>query len=246
MPVIRVLPSGVRGPVRAARSAGSIDAGNVQIVPSVARYVDLVTAVSMTPPQLGATRLVAVDGPAGSGKSTLSRRLAEAFAESGQSSAVLHTDDLLSGWHDITGFWPRLERWVLAPLRRGDAGRYRRYDWHAGRFGAEWHDVAAPSVLIIEGVTSARAAVRSRLALSLFVTAPSALRLARGLARDGEALHPQWIRWMRAESVHYTADNTRTAVDVVVDGNPALGHDPGREYVRLGGARCVVAAPCQE
>ena len=30
-----------------------------------------------------------------------------------------HTDDLLAGWEDQFTFWPRLEEWVLVPLRAG-------------------------------------------------------------------------------------------------------------------------------
>lgn len=214
-------------------------------MPSVERFADLAAAVWSRRPCFGTTRLVAIDGPAGSGKSTLARRLAEACEAGRGSVAILHTDDLLSGWHDVIGYWPRLDRWVLAPLRRGEAGRYRRFDWHADRFGPAWHEVAAPGVLIIEGVASARAGIRPRLALSVFVTAPATVRLARGLARDGEALHPQWTRWMGDESVHFTADGTVDAVDVVVAGDPTVDHDSKQQYVRIGGVGCGFAARCQ-
>lgn len=211
----------------------------------IAQYAELANAVAVAPPRVGTTRLVAIDGCAGSGKSTLSRRLAGACQARGESTVVLHTDDLLSGWHDVTGFWQRLHRWVLNPLRRGQIARYRRFDWPTNRFGVEWHQVATPAVLIVEGVTSAQAVARSELALSVLVTAPPEVRLARGIARDGEALRPQWVRWMREESAHFRAA-AATLVDVVVDGDPGLDHDPEREYVRIGGAGGAFTAPCQE
>src|SRR5205085_5813827 len=43
------------------------------------------------PPLLGATRLVCVDGPAGSGKTTFADRLTEAL---GGAAALVHMDDL--------------------------------------------------------------------------------------------------------------------------------------------------------
>ena len=87
-------------------------------------------------------------------------------------------------------------------------------------------------VLIVEGVTSARAAVRDELTLSVLVAAPRELRLARGIARDGEALRPQWLRWMADEAAHFAADRTACHVDLRVDGAPQPPpDDPDREYV---------------
>jgi hypothetical protein len=200
---------------------------------NVARYADLAARVLEQPPALGNVRMVAVDGPAGSGKTTFAARLADAVGTLGASVAVIHTDDLLDGWADMVAFWPRLEEWVLAPLARGEPGRIRRYDWDRGCFAPEWHEVAVPSVLIVEGVTSARTAMRGRLSLSIFVTAERDLRLARGLARDGEALRADWLRWMEGEEGHFAADRTPDRADVRVDGAPATPHDPYQAFVRL-------------
>jgi len=144
----------------------------------------------------------------------------------------VHTDDLLDGWTEPAGFWPRLEEWVLEPLRSGRPGRYRRYDWAQAAF-AEWHDVPVAPVLVIEGVTVARAEVRPELTLSVWIDAPAEIRLVRGIARDGEALRPQWMRWMAGEEVHVRADRTPELADVVVDGNPSLEHDPATQFVQL-------------
>src|SRR4051795_8908064 len=55
-------------------------------------------------------RLVGIDGPAGSGKTTLARRLAPLL-----SAPIATTDDFLS-WTDLETWWPRFEQEVLAPL----------------------------------------------------------------------------------------------------------------------------------
>jgi len=203
----------------------------------IGRFADLASRVRAQPPRLGQVRVVAVDGPTGGGKTVFARRLAEALRAAGARVAEVHTDDLLDGWDNIVEFWPRLEEWVLRPLSRGQPAAYRRYDWHAGRFGAELVGVPPPEVLLLEGVTSARAAIRDRLALSVFVTAPAPLRLERSVARDGEALRPHLLRWMAAEADHFAADRTEDCVDIVVDGAPAIAHDPQMEYVCLGGLR---------
>src|SRR4051812_31039352 len=83
--------------------------------------------------RLGPVRAVAVDGPAGAGKTTFADRLADAIRATGMQVAEIHTDDLLDGWSDAITYWPRLADWVLDPLRRGETASYRRYDWVARR-----------------------------------------------------------------------------------------------------------------
>lgn len=173
-----------------------------------------------------------VDGPSGAGKSTFADRLATACAAVAQ-VAVVRTDDLLDGWLDQFTFWPRLRDQVLDPLRVGRPARYRRYDWTARRFGDEWVSVAPPGVLVLEGVSAACAAVRPAATLSVFVTAPVPVRLARSMARDGAAMQPVLDRWRQAEERFFAADGTPDAVDLVVDGAAQLPADSGC-FRRLG------------
>lgn len=166
------------------------------------------------PPRLGGTRLVAVDGPSGAGKTVFAGRLAEVL---GPGTPVVHTDDLLDGWDDQVTFWPRLEEWVLAPLRAGRAGRYRRYDWEAGRFSPEWTEVPPAPVVVLEGVTAARARIRPELAYSVFLTAALDERIRRTDRRDGGRLSPYLRKWRRGEEAHFAADATADHVDLVLD-----------------------------
>ncbi|MDQ7911487.1 hypothetical protein RB614_44085 [Phytohabitans sp. ZYX-F-186] len=165
-------------------------------------------------PRLGDTRLVAVDGPSGAGKTVFAARLAAAI---GPETPVVHTDDLLDGWGDQVTFWPRLEEWVLAPLREGRAGHYRRYDWEAGHFAPEWTEVPPAPVAVLEGVTAARAAIRPELTFSVFLTAPLAERIRRTDRRDGGTLSSYLVQWRRGEEAHFAADATAHHADLVVD-----------------------------
>jgi hypothetical protein len=194
---------------------------------TVETFDQLADRIRSRSPRLGSVRLVAVDGGAGAGKTTFAGRLAASL-----SAQVVHVDDLLAGWTDLDGFWPRLSEWVLEPLSQGRPGRYRRFDWEAGRF-AEWHDVPLADSLIVEGVSAARAAGRHRVCYAIWIDAPADLRLRRGLARDGAGLTDHWMRWMGDEATHFAADRTTEHVDLVVDGAPTIERDPTTSYVRL-------------
>lgn len=195
---------------------------------AVERYADLARRILDRPPRLGATRLVAVDGPSGAGKSHFAERLSLAAG----GAPVVRTDDLLDGWADQFTFWPRLEEWVLWPLRAGRPGGYRRYDWHRGEFGTEEVSVPVTPLLILEGVSTARVTAVPDLTYAVFVTAPSALRRQRAIARDGPAILPQLDLWRRAERDHFAADGTVNRANLVVAGAASIGYDSDTEYVR--------------
>nr|WP_240742257.1 hypothetical protein [Micromonospora zingiberis] len=199
-----------------------------------AAYAELAHRVLARPARLGRTRLVAVDGPSGAGKTAFAARLADAFAASGAGRPpVVHTDDLLDGWDDQFTFWSRLESSVLAPVRAGQAGAHQRYSWVRRGFLPDPVPVPAAPVLIVEGVSAARAEAGPDLTLAVFVTAPQPLRLTRAVARDGPAILPELRRWHLAEQEHFSADGTEARADLVVDGAPALPHDATRYYLRV-------------
>jgi uridine kinase len=182
------------------------------------------------PPKVMNTRLVAIDGPSGAGKTRFADNLAKAA-----NAEVVHTDDLLNGWDDQFTFWTRLEEQVLSKLRRGEPARYRRYQWHRHRFGGPEITVEPADVVLLEGVSAARRAIRAELSLAVFVVAPPELRFQRALARDGDhsvAFRAYLERWRAAEDRHFAEDQTAAAADLIVDGAATTGDD---RFVRQDG-----------
>lgn len=172
----------------------------------------IVAEAATRPPTLGSGRLVCVDGPAGSGKTTLAAAVAEALG----GAPVVHMDDLYPGW-DGLGRVGAVVLDLLRPLAEGRPGSYRRYDWHRGEY-AEEHVVRTAPWLVLEGVGSGGSAWARWTTLLVWVDAPTDLRLERGMRRDGEAMRGHWVRWMADEEALFERDGTRGRADVHVDG----------------------------
>jgi uridine kinase len=162
-------------------------------------------------------RLLAVDGPSGSGKTTLAGGVTRRLRAAGVDVAEVPTDHFAT-WTDPVSWWPRLVTGVLAPLREGRPGGYRRTDWSTGtpRPG-EWVRVPVPDVLVVEGVSAGRASVRERLTLLVWVEVRDAgLRLAWSVARDGDAAAAELAAWQRFERGWFAVDDTAAAADLRV------------------------------
>lgn len=168
------------------------------------------------PPTLGTGRLVCIDGPAGSGKTTLAAAVVAAARRRLPTVTLLHMDDLYEGWDGLDTVPDLVREAIVEPLLSGRSGRYRRWDWLAGG-RAEEHFVDPVSLLVIEGVGSGSLASAEAITTLVWMDAPADLRLTRGIERDGEALRPHWERWMDSEARHFERDGTRARADLVVD-----------------------------
>jgi len=181
----------------------------------VTTFAGLAARVRAAPPRLGATRLVCVDGPAGSGKTTFAGRLATAL---GPDAVVVHLDDLYAGW-TLTGAVARLTAAVLRPVSEGGAGAFHPYDWGTRAFSPDVTRVPAVPVLVVEGCGSGARALDPWRSLLVWVAAPAPLRIARGLARDGAELAAEWLHWQTTEAAEFAREDTRDRADLRIDGS---------------------------
>jgi uridine kinase len=171
--------------------------------------------------------LVCIDGPGGSGKSTIARGLAAAsddvqivqvddfFRPSADRYAGAVADRPIAAAFDLD----RLRAEVLQPLQSGLVANYHVYDWTTDRVSSHTVAVTKPLV-VVEGVYSFSTALSEFFDFSVWVECPRDVRLRRGLARDGEAARSRWEDdWMRGEDQYIQSESPRDRVALVCDGS---------------------------
>lgn len=198
------------------------------MTPDVRRFAARATSLLLDrPPRLGRTRLGVVDGPSGSGKSTFARHWVNALADAGCVSSALFSSDELATWDDPFGWFDRFDDQVLGPLAKGRPGRIRLTDWSSGTpVPDRWKDVPVVDVLILEGVSSARAALGHRASVSVWLELESRReRLERAVGRDGEPSRHFLAAWQDAEDGFFARDRPWERADLVLDepGHPPAG-----------------------
>lgn len=195
-------------------------------------YVEL-TELILTRRQPGKTLLVSIDGPGGSGKSTIARTLA---ASAGWQ--LVQADDFYkpsaqrySGPPDARPIaadfdLDRLERQVLKPLLTGSNTHYQRYDWGHDALGAPV-ELAVQHGLIVEGIYTGVVRHRPYYTCHVWVECPRDIRLRRGLERDGEAARSRWVDdWMPQEDFYMQSEQPAERADIVLLGGDRPGLDP--------------------
>ena len=197
------------------------------VVVTIISSTQLTEQIRALPPHAGATRVVAIDGPAGAGTSVFAARLGRRLG-----APTVCLDDLTPSWTGPDREAPLLVEQVLAPLAAGTRARYHYFDWVLDRY-TEWRSVPAEPVLIVEGVGAGSRIVRPYVSFLVWVEAPSQLRLERGLARDGANRLHEWQRWRAREEKLFKREGTRHAAMLLIDGAPRVPHDPDTAFVAI-------------
>ncbi|MCE2412391.1 uridine kinase [Candidatus Poribacteria bacterium] len=172
--------------------------------------------------------LVAIDGLGGAGKSTLARLLEVKLSTLGWVVSIVKHDDFYlpsnqrenqqAGVIGSDFDWERLRDQVLTPIKAGRSTHYQRYDWETDVL-AEWRTISASDVVLVEGVYTMRRELTHLYDLKIWVECPRAIRLARGIARDGEKARPIWEQdWMPKEDDYIKTHLPRERADLFVNG----------------------------
>ena len=155
-------------------------------------------------------RTVLIDGRSGAGKTTLAAQLRSVW----DSSVVIALDDIYAGWDGLAWAVEHLRVALLEPRAAGRPGRWRKWDWAAGK-PAGWHTVEPDRRMIVEGVGALTAAHRALADLGIWVDALEADRKRRALSRDGDTYAPHWDRWAAQEEAFIARYDPRSVADWV-------------------------------
>ncbi len=165
--------------------------------------------------------LIAVDGPCGSGKSSLADLLAEVFP-----ARVLHMDDYYlpleqrrPGWEHTPCGNMDLERFlreVLLPASAGEPVASRPYSCQQGRLLESRWLPPAP-LTVVEGSYSQHPMLAPRYDLKIFLHCRRQEQLSRLRQREDTRLDAYLQRWIPLEEAYYRTWDIRSKCDLEFD-----------------------------
>jgi uridine kinase len=156
--------------------------------------------------------IIAIDGPAGAGKTTLAEHLTAALSLK-YKCATLHMDDLYNGWG--TPFDHHLaDALTKACLSHQKSEKFSLsfFNWSKGEFGAEV-EIPQSELLILEGVGASQAAIRRYLNASIWIDIEPSHGVERVIARDGESISANMQKWLTKQEQHFLDNQSQNAAD---------------------------------
>ena len=176
-------------------------------------YQNLLSELSSLQPG----EVIAIDGPAGSGKTTLANQLSKDLAN----VEIIHMDDLYHGWSDA--FSARLTasviNQILAPISQGIEFNYEIYDWKSNKFSKS-KIIPSGQIYILEGVGAGQRQFRKYLSKIIWLDIADEEGLTRVINRDGAEILSPMQEFQRAQKLHFARDLTENAADFHYEGVP--------------------------
>ena len=167
------------------------------------------------PPRCGSTHLIAIDGPAGAGKTTLANELSLAL-KADRNVNLIHLDEIYAGWDlALTPLLTEALSKILESVSSEEPAIIPIYDWSVQQFTST-REIAPSDVIIFEGVGSGQRVVRERATMTVWLDIDPHTGLERVLQRDGAAIKKQMQLWQIREAAHFLADATRENVDFIL------------------------------
>jgi uridine kinase len=167
------------------------------------------------PARCGSTHLIAIDGPAGAGKTTLANALSQAL-NAHRNVNLIHLDDIYAGWDSaLTSVLTEALTRILETVSSGKSTQIPIYDWTTQQFSST-REMTPCDLIIIEGVGSAQRVVRDRATMTIWLDIDPDAGLERVLQRDGIVIREQMLLWQVRQEAHFLAHATRENVDFIL------------------------------
>jgi uridine kinase len=156
-------------------------------------------------------QIILIDGPAGSGKTTLALELQSKF-----NCQVVHLDSIYNGWNDAltNTLTVRLQE-LLNSFLAAKPFDLPIFNWEKRVFDGT-RTILPDSALIIEGVGAGQSAIRSYATTIYWVEADDEIGLNRVLERDGSAILEEMKIWKVREAEHFATERTREFADFII------------------------------
>jgi uridine kinase len=152
--------------------------------------------------------IIAIDGPAGAGKTTLASTISLALSPR-MSTTIIHMDELYPGWENALGDeLTKTLTWLTTCHKAKRPLLYSSFNWIANEFHeAKTHP--STQLLILEGVASAQRAIEESLATSIWLDLDPEIGYRRVIERDGENISLEMKKWLVTQEQHFAADRTK-------------------------------------
>ena len=152
--------------------------------------------------------IIAIDGPAGAGKTTLASTLSLALSPQ-MSTTVIHMDELYPGWENALGDeLTKTLTWLTSCHKAKKPLLYSSFNWIANEFNPPKSHVST-QLLILEGVASAQLPIEESLATSIWLDLDPEIGFRRVIERDGESISLEMKKWLVTQEQHFAADRTK-------------------------------------
>lgn len=159
--------------------------------------------------------IIAIDGPAGAGKTTLAETLSLALAQK-FSISLVHMDDLYPGWDGALG--NELTQsliWITSCHKAKKDLTFAPFNWDRNSFEAPRHSKST-TLLILEGVGSAQRAIEEHLTTSIWLDLDPQTGFQRVIKRDGGHISDSMTRWLDQQRQHFTEDDTKERSEFII------------------------------
>ena len=152
--------------------------------------------------------LLAIDGPAGAGKTTLAAKFEVEFSQH-STVKTIHMDDLYNGWEEaLTPALTDLLNTIAQAHLLQKEFVIEKFNWVKMCFDVK-ERILPTDILILEGVGSAQHIIRATGAATYWLEISPEIGLQRVLNRDGSHLEPQMRKWQIQQEEHFIKDQTR-------------------------------------